>query len=142
MRDSLANIGDAAEPLTSGFRRLDAEHNLQLSLLTAFRRALTLQRPDDELDEILVRLVDFTKLHYASEQSLMRLYGYPHIDEHVAHHDRSLDRLQQLQGTWRAGDPRISDRIAIELGQSIEAHIHGADRALAQFLTRLGVGPG
>jgi hemerythrin len=61
--------------MTTGFRGIDGEHHVQLELLGALRNGLLAPSDRAEIDEILDRLVDYTKVHFASEQLLMRLYS-------------------------------------------------------------------
>ena len=75
--------------MITGFRGIDGEHHVQLELLGALRSVLTAGEERGRIDEILEQLVDYTKVHFASEQLLMRLYNYPHIQQHQADHGRA-----------------------------------------------------
>lgn len=130
------------ELVVTGYRSLDSEHQMQMQLLEAFRRAVDAQLSRDVVDEILDRLVDYTNMHFSSEQLLMRLYQYPQFQEHQDTHDRTLEHLQDLRAAFLAGDRLLSLETADELAGQLRSHIHSADRALGRFLVRLGVGPG
>jgi hemerythrin-like metal-binding protein len=94
------------EGLLTGYRGLDGEHQMQLELLTAFRRAVGDGQGHAAIDEILDRLVDYTKVHFSSEQLLMRLYQYPRYQEHVDDHERTIECLEDLRlRTWPAARP-------------------------------------
>ena len=90
------NDGGFMEGLLTGYRGLDGEHQMQLELLTAFRRAIENGQRHAAIDEILDRLVDYTKVHFSSEQLLMRLYQYPRYQEHVDDHESAIERLEDL----------------------------------------------
>ena len=128
------------ETITSGFRGLDGEHHVQIELLTTFRSAVAEGRPRSEVDEILDRLIDFTKVHFNSEQLLMRLYQYPTYQQHNDDHDDTIESLQALRHTYLAGERELACTTADELAEKLLAHICTADRALGSFLVRLGVG--
>jgi hemerythrin len=128
------------EGLLTGYGGLDGEHQMQLELLTAFRRAVEDSQERAALDEILDELVDYTKVHFSSEQLLMRLYQYPSYQEHVDDHERTIERLEDLRRAQLAGKAMALEA-ADELSEWIFAHIRSADRALGHFLARLGVGP-
>lgn len=128
------------ETMTSGFRGLDGEHHVQIELLTAFRRAVADGRPRSEIDEIFDRLIDFTKIHFNSEQLLMRLYQYPAYQQHVDDHDDTVDRLQELRHAYLAGERELACTHADDLAEKLLGHIRSDDRALGSFLVRLGVG--
>ena len=126
----------------SGDRGLDSEHHVQIDLLRAFRRAAGDEHAQHEMDEILERLTDYTKAHFASEQLLMRLYNYPQYQEHAADHEATLQRLEEMCQAHREGDGWIAVAAAGSLAQLITSHIRTTDRALGEYLVRLGVGPG
>ena len=91
--------------------------------------------PADLFDEILDPLIDYTKVHFSSEQLLMRLYQYPRYQEHV-------ECLENLRRVYLVGSTAVARVAADQLSDWIFAHIRGAGRALGHFLVRLGVGPG
>ena len=128
--------------ITTGYRGLDDEHHMQMELLDAFTRAVAAGRDPDAIDEILDRLIDYTKVHFSSEQLLMRLYQYPRFQDHLEDHDQTIERLQELRAAYVAGDRTLTLETADALGEALRSHIHSSDRALGHFLVRLGVGPG
>lgn len=130
------------ELFLTGYRSLDSEHHMQMGLLDAFSRAVDTRLSRDVVDEILDRLVDYTQMHFSSEQLLMRLYQYPQFQEHQDDHDRTVEHLQDLRAACLAGDRQLSLETAGELASHLRGHIRTADRALGYFLVRLGVGPG
>ena len=136
------NGDGSAEGLLTGQKGLDGEHRFQLGLLTAFARALEDGRGDAAIGEILDPLIEYTKVHFSSEELLMRLYQYPRHQEHVDDHERIVERLEGLRRARRAGGEVSARSAADEPSDWISAHIRGADRALGHFLARLGIGAG
>ena len=136
------NDGGFAEGLLTGQDGLDDEHRFQLELLTAFARALEDGRGDAAVDEILDPLIEYTKVHFSSEELLMRLYQYPRYQEHVDDHERIVERLEDLRRARLAGSEASARSAGDQPSDWISAHIRGADRALGHFLARLGIGAG
>jgi hemerythrin len=132
----------ADEDFISGYRTVDNEHRLQLSLLAAVRQAVADARPAGEIEEILERFVDFTKVHFASEAALMRLFQYPQYESHVGEHDRTLEQIEDLGVAHRSGEVALTLRRVETLSDWIRQHILSTDGALGRYLVRLGVGPG
>jgi hemerythrin len=137
-------MGDSGfeEGLVTGYRGLDGEHRTQLELLTAFGRSIEGGQRHAAIDEILDPLIDYTKMHFSSEQLLMRLYEYPWYQEHVDGHERTIECLENLRRVYLVGSTAVARVAADQLSDWIFAHIRGADRALGHFLVRLGAGPG
>ena len=133
------NGDGSAEGLLTGQEGLDGEHRFQLGLLTAFACALEDGRGDAAIDAILDPLIEYTKVHFSSEELLMRLYQYPHYQEHVDDHERIVERLEDLRRARLAGSEASAGSDADQPSDWISAHIRGADRALGHFLVRLGI---
>jgi hemerythrin len=129
------------EGLVTGHRGLAGEHRAQLELLTAFGRAIE-NGQRHAVDEILDPLIDYTKMHFSSEQRLMRLYQYPRYQEHVEDHELTIECLENLRHVYLVGSTKVARVAADQLSGWICAHIRGADHTLGHFLVRLGDGPG
>lgn len=117
-----------------GIRDLEGQHHLQLDLLTAFRQALRGAASANERVEILDHLADYTQVHFAAEQLLMRLYAYPQFQEHLADHERALEQLESIRCSIRDDDAGMLAE-ADRLSALVSKHIDGADQRLAEFLS-------
>ena len=80
----------------AGPKQMGSEHQVQVSLLNALRDAIECSRPAPEIREILDQLADFSRVHFSSEQLLMRLCGYENFARHLSDHERALARLSLL----------------------------------------------
>jgi hemerythrin len=119
-----------------GFDQMDGEHRVQVGLLSALRDAVTEGRAETEVNEILEQLVDYTKVHFMSEELLMRLYQYPHYEAHVAEHDRMVEQIEQARERYRDGDAATTETLDATLAGLID-HIGRSDRTLGSYLGRL-----
>jgi hemerythrin len=122
-------------PGEAGRGEMDAEHHVQVSLLYALRQA-AIAGETDNARELLERLTAYSKVHFASEQLLMRLYQYDGYDGHVAEHEQMIEVLENLDGD-RDGAAAIGRSIDA-LDASLVSHIRGADRALGHYLSGVG----
>lgn len=118
-------------------RAIVGEHRLQLDMLAAVRKAIGDKLGREHVDSLLERLAEYTEIHFASEQMLMRLYAYPAYQGHVDEHDRTLTWLDTLRASWRSGDGELATEAANELSRWIEGHMRRADRAFETYLDEL-----
>ncbi len=133
MTNGESPAGAAAAPAT-----LENEHAVQLRLVDAFRTAAAGGEGRDVAAGILRHLVDFTLMHFLSEQLLMRLESYPAYEAHLQAHERLMDELRELERRFVAGDVPSSLAAATVLHDWLQEHLLGPDRALAAFLSRGG----
>lgn len=113
---------------------MNGEHALQVNLLGALRDAVAEGRSHAGVDEVLDQLLDFTKVHFASEEMLMRLYSYDGHDAHVREHEHAIEQVEKIRDRYRAGDHVLSLETVDSLGRWILTHTQRADRALGAFL--------
>ena len=128
------------EDWMSGFRSLDNDHRLQVDLLLLLREAIAAHRRRSEIDEILEKLVDYSRSHFASEQLLMHLDAYPERDHHARDHEAMLKELEALRASWRTGEGGMPIERIDGLADRLVRHIDTADRLLGQHLMRQATG--
>jgi hemerythrin len=120
-----------------GCDQMDGEHRVQVGLLSALRDAVTMGRAEAEVNEILEQLVDYTKVHFMSEELLMRLYQYPHYEAHVAEHDRMVEQIEQARERYQNGDRATTTETLNAALSGLVGHIGRSDRTLGGYLERL-----
>ncbi|HYM61330.1 MAG TPA: bacteriohemerythrin [Thermoanaerobaculia bacterium] len=121
------------DSLRTGVPEIDSEHAVQIELLHALERALT-DADQTRALEIISQLQDYTSLHFASEQLLMRMNDYPAFRAHEQEHGNLLDELRTLRSNIEAAQPGSHHLIANSITRWLIGHIQSSDQALADFL--------
>lgn len=125
---------EGAAGLAIGATEVDREHSLQLDLLDRFGTQLRAGADREALAGTLDQLVDFTKMHFASEEALMRLYGYERFAAHVAQHEETVERIDSLRQASETGAEDLTAETLAHLRHWLVEHIRHADRAFGRFL--------
>lgn len=129
----------AAGPLDAeACGEIEGQHHLQLELLQALRHAVETAAEGERLAEIAETLLAFTKMHFASEELLMRLNTYDGYAAHANAHALAIDRMEEVCERAQRGEEAWTRRSLVQLEQWITLHIETSDRALAEFLTTAG----
>ena len=115
---------------------IEAEHRVQIGMIDALLSADEKGLDATEIDEILVRLLEYTRLHFLSEELLMRLHAYEHHDEHVFEHRRMLDELEAIRKTHSQGQAEDAGVSVQRLRACLLGHIHSHDAELTHFIAR------
>jgi hemerythrin-like metal-binding protein len=127
------------EGIGTGVSPMDAEHRLQVSLVNALEDALRANREPAVIQKTFAQLVDFTSVHFQSEELMMRLYSYPELDEHAAAHAtlveqvRSIEQRREERGAAEALD------VVGELRGWVMNHIQSMDQVFAAWLAQSGI---
>ena len=76
-----------------GVQAMDDQHGILMDTLNELRTMLLrgTSRPDVSLQ--LERLIEFTQMHFESEDQLLQQQGYPGAEEHRVEHQGLLKRL-------------------------------------------------
>ena len=115
----------------------DGEHRVQLDLLRALCAAAQEDPPSPKVGEILAQLVDFSEVHFMSEELLMRLNSYDHYEDHVSDHIRMMDELRAMAAAHEVGKLALVPAAGQALLEFIQRHIATHDQRLTDFLRGL-----
>ena len=121
-----------------GIAELDAQHKRLHALLERLRDAVG-KHYGYATNAILDELAIETRIHFAVEESLMRMLSFPAVETHVAEH---LDLSRQLEKfRKRAQDFEVADELAAFIQQWLNDHVDRFDRELVDHFLRAGVNP-
>jgi hemerythrin len=126
------------EAIATGIPSLDQEHQLQVGLLNALEQVLR-QGTDRALAEkTLQQLVDFTSVHFHSEELMMRLYSYPQHDAHALEHARLMEQVAKIREGLPGDVARALEMVA-RLRTWLTSHIRSMDQGFALWCSRSGI---
>ncbi|MDR3435471.1 bacteriohemerythrin [Telmatospirillum sp.] len=117
-----------------GEQQIDGEHAAQIRLLDTFEEKLKGSQAKDDLVIVLDRLVEFTNLHFMSEEMLMQQHAYPALGLHVKEHDHLLDQVRVMQDAFNCGDQTMTAAELVTLRDWLMNHIRTKDRAFTLYL--------
>ena len=115
---------------------IEAEHRVQIGMIDALLSADENKLEAAEVEEIVVRLLEYTRLHFLSEELLMRLHAYEHHDEHVFEHRRMLEQLEEIREARQQGQTGDAGMSIQRLRARLLGHIHSHDAELTHFIAR------
>ncbi|MCX8017352.1 MAG: hypothetical protein N2690_05570 [Rhodocyclaceae bacterium] len=120
------------------FAGLDEMHQVIFKHIVALSEALQ-QEAAGTAEQLVVKLVEFTKEHFDSEERLMQAHGYPHspLAEHRQQHQKFREFLDNLAVEIHEGNTpalRLAFRCQFLLLDWFISHISITDRHLERFL--------
>ena len=115
---------------------LDGEHAAQLNLLDSFERKLRAGEDKEDLLIVLDRLIEFTNLHFMSEEMLMQQHAYPALGLHVKEHDALLEQVRVIQDAFAVDDAQMTDAELTSLRTWLIDHIKTKDQAFVLYLKK------
>lgn len=126
-----------SDELSVGIQEIDEQHKVLLGLLNELHLAVFSQRGSVVCRGILDRLAEYTRVHFAVEESLMRILGYPDHEQHRHEHEMLTNQVVDLQHKLDTGQAAISFELLHFLKLWLTKHINESDKRYGgHFLSR------
>ena len=122
------------DDLATGVPMLDQQHQALFFCVAELERAAT-ERTMLSTFHAMEQLSRYAREHFAAEERLMRMGGYPDIEEHIEAHDDFRHRLVELRRSYLDHD--ISTDLIALLRAWLEAHVQKTDMDYVPYLARM-----
>ena len=126
--------GGSGVPVHVGEKSIDAEHDLQMQLLDSLAQAIQRGGELPPMKYILEQFIEFSDMHFLSEQLVMRLHGYPGYEPHLEEHTRLMKKVREIRANLMKGEHEPSLMLVKELREWLIQHIASEDAAFGTFL--------
>lgn len=122
--------------LLTGIHEIDQQHQVLFDVVARLEQAVTSDDKWSAVHFALVELNSFVNVHFAVEEALMRLHGYPDPEAHIAAHRAfSVDLLEIKQRSIRED---VSAGMTNMLKEWLVGHIGVVDK---QYVPHLRTAP-
>ncbi|KAF0165747.1 MAG: hemerythrin-like metal-binding protein [Rhodocyclaceae bacterium] len=124
--------------LDIGIAEIDLQHRHLLYLLERLRSSTDKQygyAANAILDELAIE----TRIHFAVEESLMRLLSFPGTEAHLEEHRKLAGQLEKFR--QRAQDFDVADGLSSFIQTWLIDHVDSYDRKFVAHFLAMGVDP-
>jgi hemerythrin len=118
---------------------VDAQHQSLFAIARELHTAMMAGQGKASLARILDRLVQYTAVHFAHEERLMRLHDYPDFAAHKIEHDALVRQVLNFQDDFRSGRATVTVQLLQFLCDWLLKHIQGSDLKYAPYLKQRAV---
>lgn len=133
----MTKLVEWSDDLSVGIEEIDEQHKKLVALLNQMNDAIHEHRGSAVTRGILNDLGEYTRVHFATEESLMHATEYPGYEEHKRQHDDLIEQLKDLQVKLDAGSHSISFELLHFLKVWLTKHIIESDKLYGPyFLSR------
>jgi hemerythrin len=122
-----------------GVMAMDDQHGILMDTLNELRLAVVRGSPRDEVNQIMDRLIDFTRLHFRSEEQLMERSHFAGLEEHRVEHLRMLNQIQDSARRMQHGETVHMRPFLGYLRDSFQEHMSGPDQEYGPWLNERGI---
>ena len=120
-------------------KQMDDQHKKLVDIINHLHDAMKAGKGKDAVDKVLTDLIAYTKTHFASEESLMKLHAYPGYEEQKKAHNSLVMQVVDIQKKFEAGNAPLSQDVMNFLKDWLIKHIQGTDQKYGPYLNQKGV---
>jgi hemerythrin len=113
---------------------IDGQHQNLFRIAAELYGSMSAGKGKASLARILDRLVQYTAVHFAYEERLMRLHDYPELAAHAAEHQALTRQVLTFQTDFQSGRAAMTVQVLHFLRDWLEKHIAGSDQKYAPYL--------
>lgn len=121
-----------SEKLLTGIQEIDDQHGSLFLLLDNLQVQINSSQNWSDVYFTLSELSHYARMHFMVEESVMRLHGYPELEQHIAEHRGFTQKLSQLEAKTVRND--IGPSIVEFIRHWLEDHIGKSDQAYVRCL--------
>jgi hemerythrin len=129
------------ESLSVGIELIDEQHRQWIERLNDVDDAIESHRDIHQISSTLEFLVDYTRLHFGTEERHMTENDYPGLEDHKARHEELKGTLDNLVDDFReeGATDALSEAIGTFLFNWLRNHIKDVDQAFGSFVREKGI---
>ncbi len=120
-------------------QEIDEQHKCIVQYINELYEALAKKDSRDLVADVIQKLVEYTKIHFAVEETLMRVFHYADYDQHKAIHDKIVLQVLDYQGKFLAGDDKVGMVLLMFLKGWLFEHINKVDKHYVETFHAAGV---
>ena len=122
-----------------GVQAMDDQHGILMDSISALSMAMMRGAGRERISELLDELIEFTRMHFRSEEQLMEQKGFAGLHEHRTEHHRILAEILQSAHRMRYGDAVQARPLLCGLQQAFAGHMEVMDRQYGSWLQQRGI---
>lgn len=122
------------DKLSVSVAAMDLQHQQLVAVVNKLHEAMTQGRAKDQINSILRELVNYTKRHFAAEESFMRSIKYPNYDAHKRLHDELTRKVIEYQTRIEKGELVTPNTLLNFLHLWLINHIQEEDKQYAGYV--------
>jgi hemerythrin-like metal-binding protein len=123
-------------PARVGDKNIDAEHDLQMQLLDSLSQSLAKGGDFAPTRYLLEQFIEFSDMHFLSEQLVMRLHSYPGYEAHLEEHTRLMKKVRDIRENVFRSEKTPTLQLILELRDWLLTHIATEDAAFGEYLSK------
>lgn len=120
-------------------RQIDDQHKKLIEIINELFEAMKQGKGNDILGTVFNELIQYTKVHFSTEENLMKIHHYPKLAEHKKLHEKLVQEVVEMHNQFKAGNVALSIKVGNFLKDWLINHIKQTDLEYSHYFKKIGV---
>lgn len=126
--------------MSVGVAEFDNEHKVLIGLVNELFDAMREGHGKQAVEHVLDGLLSYTVTHFEHEERMMRQYGYPEMESHIAEHKELARKAQEIRSAILDHATSADAMKTMNfITKWLTTHIQGRDAGYTKFFNGAGV---
>ena len=117
-----------------GITKVDSEHQILVELINRLENAMANGNSNEVIGNVIKDLVDYVKIHFKSEEEVMKKIGFPELERHKELHKGLVNDVARILVDLKNGKTWTTQELMGFLHSWLANHILEEDRKIGRFL--------
>jgi hemerythrin len=118
--------------------KIDEQHHKLVDFINNLHEAMLKGKSNELLSGLIKGLVDYTVIHFNTEEALLEKYNYPDLAIQKKEHALFIKKVSEFQKGFKNEKFGLSIDIMNFLSDWLKNHINGSDKKYSSFLNEHG----
>lgn len=128
-----------SEEFSVNVKAIDEQHKRWIEILNELHDAMRAGKGNEILGNVFDELLEYTRVHFTTEERIMQAAGYPLFLGHRKIHEDMVKELNQLVHQYKSGEPVMTVDVMQLLKNWLSEHIMGMDKNFGPYLNSKGI---
>ncbi|MFO7734874.1 MAG: bacteriohemerythrin [bacterium] len=119
--------------------KIDNQHRKLISMINELNDKMRQGKGKEVLEKIISDLINYTAIHFQTEEKLFEKFRYPETAVHKKEHTDFVRKVSDFQKNFKAGKLGLSIDIMSFLSSWLKNHIKGTDKKYSEFFKEKGI---
>jgi hemerythrin len=115
-----------------GVAEIDAQHRQYFAILNDLYEAVYGMKPKDVLSRIFDELIEYARVHFATEETYFDRFGYEGTAEHTAEHRKFLEKVTDMRTRYSQDRFELTRNLVEFMEDWLVEHLSTMDKKYVQ----------
>ncbi len=122
-----------------GVAEIDLEHQKLLEMINELSFSISEKKGMDLSGKILSGLVNYSEVHFKTEEKYFAQLSYPEMEEHIEEHDLFRQKISELIDEFGNNNPFLSIDVLEFMSKWFKNHMLQTDKEYSTFFISNGL---